>query len=347
MFTSFVPAEVRDRITYGAKFGDSVIMAKMEARHGLALSSTIDVGCDFTYQVIPDLCVKSRLRVRTLVDETLVESDKDLKLNNADGMGTIEVLPALKIAYRLGIVSKKEYTYFMEECAKCNAHPLELVRADAKLMKIFNKIPSAFQVRLAGAKGMLVIYPHSNHGVSDDICFTQSMWKYDPDTTRYPEIPLEIADWCKPAKEKVFFNYQFLAALDIKPEDLIALANESLSHINNRILVDAGCALQFLGLYDSIGSEDGNGDVKLLSRLMYTLNADPDMIKEIKVQTDLRRDPRVGRPAVAGPARGRRDRRDAARPGGADPRRRAVRAAVAGVGRVPGRAAGAGQLRSG
>lgn len=282
MFTSFPVDEVRDRMVYGAKFGDAVVMAKVEARYGLALSSTIDVGCDFTYKVIPDLAYKTTKKVRIVDNDKVIECDKELTLNAADGMGTIEVMAAATVAWRLGILSNKEYEYFDK-----NYESLD--KMDKKLLKIFNKIPSAFQIRYAGAKGLLVVYPHSKHGITEDMCFTESMWKYEPDRTRYPEIPLEIVDWCKNAKTKAFFNYQFLAALDITAEDVIALAKESLNEIDNGILVDAGRALQFLGLYDSIGSEDDNGDVKLLSRLMYTLNADPDMIKDIKVQADLRK----------------------------------------------------------
>lgn len=282
------PAEVeefRNEMVYGAKFSNSegkAIIAQVETRYGLCLTSTKEIGTDWTYKIVDDPETKYSAKVKMYQGGRIVEEEKDLELSPHDGGGTITPKAALKIAYRLGKISTRDYIFFLENF-KC----MDSLKNSIKLQKIWAKVPSAYQIRYAGTKGLIVVYPHDEkHGIQEEMVFTKSMWKYTPDTDKYA-IPLEIASWSKPSKEEAYLNYQFIQALDIKAEDLINLAKMKLDAISNEYLVNADKAKEVLGLMGKIG--DDESDDPLVSKLTHVLNADEDMLSDKKVQADLKK----------------------------------------------------------
>lgn len=255
VFTCLPVEEVIERVTYGAKFGDMVNMSKREARIGLALSSTIEVDVPFSYRVIPDF--KRTITVLASVynekKKCMEEVVKEITITPTDGQGYIRYPLAKKIAKALGL----------------------------------SYVPSAFQVRYAGAKGLLIVWKWPRDMYEEDILFTESMWKYDFDPN-YPVKPkLEIAAWTKPAKsEYVRMTYQFLQALNIDAKTLIGLADESLARVQETILTVPEHAMKFLGMVD-FGEEEEYVNT-LATRLQCTLAADPEMIRDPYVQAKLR-----------------------------------------------------------
>jgi hypothetical protein len=263
VFTS-VPElwESLDEVTYGAQFGDVVEMSKRRTREGLALTSTLEIAdMKFSFNIIDDFDRTVEIDSRQFIDGRMQDVKVEVALTPTDGQGYITYEKAVEIARDLGL----------------------------------SYVPSAFQVRFAGAKGLLIVYKWNRKAKKEwdaDVLFHDSMWKYDFDTARFNEengnAPrLEIAAYTKPLKSQyVGMSYQFVQALDITPEDLISLAKEALDGVENGIMVDASKAMAFLGMIDGIG--EGGYDEVLISRLTKTLDANPDMIKDFYVQRKLR-----------------------------------------------------------
>lgn len=256
--------ESLDEVTYtnlakALEKNGKVEMSKIRTREGLALTSTTEVDVDFTHGVIDDFSRTIQIEGRQYIDGVMQDVQVEVSLTPTDGMGFIDFETAKEVARELGL----------------------------------NYVPTAFQVRFAGAKGLLVVWnwdktakPEWNHNV----LFLDSMWKYDYDKKRFngKNAPkLEIASWVKPAKsEYANLNYQFIQALGVTGDDLTSLAQESLEKIETGVLVDVNKAKAFLGMIDASG--DDSYDNELVSTLTRTLDADEGMLKDIYVQRKLR-----------------------------------------------------------
>lgn len=263
-----------DDVTFGAQFGDVVEMSKVRTREGLALTTTMEVETPFTYNVIDDFSRNITVDARVFKDGKMVDLDgEEIEITPTDGMGFV--------------------TY---EKAREWARDLEL-----------KYVPTAFQVRFAGAKGLLVVWKwdRTNPEHDADVLFLDSMWKYNFDTKKYAP-KMEVAQWSKPLKSE-YFNlcYQYIQALGISPEDLIAIADESLDRVENGIMKDPAKAMKFLGMVDAIG--DGDYEEGLQSKLTEALDANPAIISDFYVQRKLREmvekfvtDMRQGRVPVKG-----------------------------------------------
>lgn len=257
-----------------------VQMSKIRTREGLALTTTTEVDVEFTHGVIDDFSRTIEIEGRQYIDGVMQDVKVEVSLTPTDGMGFMSYEVAVEIAREL------ELSY----------------------------VPTAFQVRFAGAKGLLVVYKWDRKAKAEwdkDVLFLDSMWKYDFDEKKYNRKKgngpkLEIASWVKPAKsEYVNLTYQFIQALDIKPEDLLSLAKEALDKVETGVLTDVNKAKLFLGMLDASG--DDEYDDKLVSTLTRTLDADESMLQDIYVQRKLRgmmerfiKDMRRGKVPVAG-----------------------------------------------
>lgn len=257
-----------------------ISMSKLRTREGLALTSTLEVEMDFTHGVLDDASRTVEIDSRQLIDGIMQDVTVEVSIMHTDGMGFISYAKAVEIAEELEL----------------------------------NYVPTAFQVRFAGAKGLLVTYKWDRTAKPEwdkDVLFLDSMWKYDYDQKRYNREKgngpkLEIASWVKPAKsEFVNLTYQFVQALKISGEDLLSITKESLEKIETGVLVDVNKAKLFLGMLDVSG--DDSYDNKLVSTLTRTLDADENMLKDIYIQRKLRgmlerfiTDMRKGKVPVAG-----------------------------------------------
>ena len=310
---------VRTRLVYGHDFGEIVSISKMEARIALGTSSSIPVGSDYSIKVIADRTYTARriyLRLKTdgsnkvsivsanMCAETPHGIGKEIELSPTDGQGTIEVVPAVRASSRIGCVSKRHAKYFAKnytnlsdmhtfsamELDDNNTEELNLKIATAKkLMKIFNRVPSAFQIRRAGDKGLLVVFPHSEYGYNQDIVMCESMHKYDVPVENEADVELEICSWNKAKKDMAFTSAPFLSLLNITPEDIKSLSKSALDNITENIMKDSDVAMKFLGMLYSIGDYRTEDNKILISKVTKILTEDPTMIDDRKVQDYLKK----------------------------------------------------------
>lgn len=182
VFTSLDVEEVRDRIGYGAKFPEQVIIAQMEARYGLGLSATIELtervkikgkiverGMNFTFDIMPDFSIEREhdIKVWDEKQNKLVTIRKDVrKYEPLDGQGTMLPSAAVRASFSLQIISRRERDYLLEWLEFYNEDVRQaVIDENEEFLKSWHKIPSAFQVRFGFAKGLLVVYAHNLESV--------------------------------------------------------------------------------------------------------------------------------------------------------------------------------------
>lgn len=292
-FTSENREEVRDKMLYGFKFPSVTSIAKQEGRIGLCLTNATPVSVTPSITVIPDFSTMVETDVITVVEDkngnpTFNENGivatttgrQKIEITPTDGQGTVTVRYSAMIAKDLGLISNRELEIFLAEYTTISE-----LRTNERLMKIFNKIPSAFQIRNAGDKGLLVRYPHDeivdkngNHPYTDDIYMCESMRKYQLSKGDYSNVSFEIASYNKDKKKISAMAYQFINTLNISAETLIEIAKESLDKIDSDVLVNPVSALKFLGLTSSLWESDS--DTALNSKLTQVISANPDTLKD-------------------------------------------------------------------
>lgn len=175
VFTSLDVEEVRRRVGYGADFGKEVIIAQMEARYGLALSSTLEIvdfkgkGINFTFDVMPDYGIERTHDIRVWDEKAdggkgnLVTIKDDTRMYEPlDGQGTILPTAAVKIAHSLRLISTKEKEFLLTWLGIYNQDlRIPVKKGKDAFLKVWSKIPSAFQIRFGFAKGLLVVHAHN------------------------------------------------------------------------------------------------------------------------------------------------------------------------------------------
>ena len=283
---------IQNDMLCGYDFGEEYVMATKQARCGLAFTSAIPVAYKPRIKVLNDPCeivkactvspsgVDKDLKVVKPFDKNgkpMIEKNNTLenkKFTPNDGGGLIEVLPAIQISYELGLISKKQRDYFY----KNYNGEIDDIKNNSKLLKIFNIIPKAFQIRYAGDKGLLCVFPFRKYrpDFKDyDIIEGSNMRKYE--LSNYDNITLEIALYSHKGTEEVNTSYQFLQALNIKPEDLIELAERNLSKIDKDILTNPISAMKFLGMIERINAEEDKG---ITSKCTKVIASNPDMLHD-------------------------------------------------------------------
>lgn len=166
IFTSLDVEEVREAISYGSDFGEEVIIAQMEARFGQATSSTISIENEFfDFDVMPDYAIERTHDVKVWNEEKQklqVIKDDTRDYEPLDGQGTILPSSAVRTAHRLALISRKERVYLLAELKRYNEDVrIAWTEGNDEFIKLWNRIPSAFQIRFAFAKGLLVVFPHN------------------------------------------------------------------------------------------------------------------------------------------------------------------------------------------
>jgi hypothetical protein len=333
LFTSLDPEYVREIVSFGSSFPDETVIAKMEARFGQAESSTVEIKDeDYSFDIMPDYEIERAHNVITYdwkkkkLNKAMLRKDM---YNPLDGQGTMLPSAAVRTAHRLAIISRQERSYLLEWLEVYNEDArLALTEGNDEFLRLWAKIPSAFQIRFGFAKGLLVVYPHNlettdcngksfradaslanrffgekkhRYDFNKDIMFTDSMWKenFDPkyltdDVPTEHRANLEIVLWQKNRKtEKVFMGYQYWQALNLDIVSPKEYANKAIDELKETIFTNADDAKAFLGMYDTGNDpseleEKANGAGGKIQKVIEMLNENPEVIAERYVQDTIR-----------------------------------------------------------
>ena len=171
-FTRLDVNKVRHESSFGAFFLDRTgeqNLAKLEARLGLATSSTLKLSLDFTFDVLPDKEIY-KTHERIIVGSKVVDGKRELnitppvatkdKYSPADGQGYVRPSYATKMALEARLINAHEYLNIMVMLTEYNEdiqaiHDLN----DVDFNHAWHKVPTAFQVRFGLCKGLLVVFP--------------------------------------------------------------------------------------------------------------------------------------------------------------------------------------------
>ena len=306
---SKTPEEIkvfRDRISYGSfkKYDNQKVeVAKCEARVTLSATNTVPVGYhsyDYT-QVVKDMELSVSYRAKQIeeiynakgkvVDYAITETE--VTSNNAtDGASYIHPKKAAEFAQKLGLISLKELNYFKDNYKSTKR---EVVMADAKLFRIFVKIPNVFQVRCGSIKGLVVMWDFDNelNGKYKGQSFVlhESIVKAIPDLTAEEQPQWRIANVNNKRWGRVRLSAQFMTVLEMDLADAVSLVKDNLETINATILTDANEALRFVNAI--VGAEEVE-DVEtegkeLATKVATALSANPQLIKDKWVRKQLRK----------------------------------------------------------
>lgn len=302
-FTRLDVKMVRTHATYGAFFltrGGEQNLAKLEARIGLATSSTMKLDVDFKFDVLPDHEVE-REHTRIIVGSKLEDGNRVLNITEpvktsdkykyADGQGYVRPRMAARWALEARIINMNDYVEIMIMLDLYNEDLQAIYDLnDVEFNKIWNKVPSAFQVRYGLCKGLLVVFPfhleqyrqdcnkqdYRDKGLvmeywnasgdvdadgkhyydfDTDVMFTDSMWKenFDPAYINHKNKLL------RPKMELVLWNGNAKSKVFMGYQFWQALgskvsirsfARETLKELKETIFTDAKQALLFLGAID-------------------------------------------------------------------------------------------------
>ena len=117
-------------------------------------------------------------------------------------------------------------------------------------------IPSAFQVRFGGGKGVMTVMPdewmRERYGGERDIIFRKSMMKFES-----PHVEMEINDWSR--RKPIYLNRQIIAILAtraVADEVFVALLNEMIGSLDSALRVQEA-ALDLLSMHTEAGSRRG------------------------------------------------------------------------------------------
>lgn len=206
LFTSLPVNVVRDGVSYGADFGDMVKIANMEARYGLAESSTIEItNEDYTFDVMPDYAIERKHDVKMYDAEAgnlYVCKDHYDVHNPLDGQGTMLPSAAVRTAYRLLLISKDEYNLLMKWLPFYNEDVREAQnRNHEEFMKAWSKVPSAFQIRFGFTKGLLLVFPHNLYTTDCEGKTYRAEWTWNEEKQRKESV--KCMDFWKQAGETV------------------------------------------------------------------------------------------------------------------------------------------------
>lgn len=328
LFSSLDVNEIRTRATFNMDIAAMEVISKVLAHEGLSMSSTIEIDVKkdrFSFDILPDYEITRNFDVEEYDEKTmkLVSSkQKELKLSPLDGQGTIKVTAAIRVAHRLELISKKEREYAIELYE--DVQFLKLALADQRFASIWSRVPSAFQIRFAQTKGLLVVYEHQHESTDcngdtvrktgkamkfwkqldrkakshaydfdADMLFTDSMWKRGFDPKYIDIVPLEIVLYQKSRRtEFTFMGYQYWQAL--KDVNIKNFAAREARKLSDTILSNAGDALAFLNMMDSGEETSEEYEMRMqkagskIQKIIEVLHENPEMIEVDYIQKGLR-----------------------------------------------------------
>lgn len=168
LMTSLPVKEVRDGVSYGAKFPENVKIANMEARYGLAESSTIELSKEeFTFDIMPDYEIEREHDIKIYDWKTRKLSTYKNHMDvyqPLDGQGTMLPSAAVRSAHELQLISRAEREMLLSWLEVYNEDVrIAEEEGNEEFLKAWAKVPSAFQIRFGFTKGLLLVYPHNLH----------------------------------------------------------------------------------------------------------------------------------------------------------------------------------------
>lgn len=206
LFTSLPVNVVRDGVSYGAQFGDMVKIANMEARYGLAESSTIEISKeDYSFDIMPDYAIERKHDVKMYDAEAgnlYVCKDHEDVHNPLDGQGTMLPSAAVRTAFRLYLISKGERDMLLEWLDVYNEDVRMAENGEhVEFLKAWKKVPSAFQIRFGFTKGLLLVFPHNLYTTDANGSTYRAEQEWNEYAERYESV--KCMDFWKQAGETV------------------------------------------------------------------------------------------------------------------------------------------------
>lgn len=212
------------------------------------------------------------------VDEYLEWSRKTTP-GDGSGIGSFSYCATIACAMR--IISETDYFYVID--AIHNAGSLEDLYNDTRARKIIQRIPSVFQFRHEGCKGLIVKYPlEFVEGLEDkDLIIPESVRKFAT-SADFGDVPFEICNFSKKKNNWVGLNPQFIQSLvNLKSNGLNDIVKFWFNKLEESIS-DIPKALEFHGILSSVGDNSQSDDVN--SNLVVALRASTDLIDDFQIR---------------------------------------------------------------
>ena len=232
-----------------------------------------------------------------------VKEENNVETRNTvpgDGMMICSFTYAGTMACAMRVISESEYEYFIQAIRNCSS--LDEAYENAKLRKIIQKIPSVFQIRHEGCKGIVVKYPlEFIDGLNDkDLIITEGARKFA--SLDWEQSPLEICNYLKKKDNWVALNPQFIQALRFEnPNALCKIADFWFDKLEESVN-DIAKAQEFHGIISSVdGSSETNSNLVVALRNSADLIDDFQIINWRKAQYEkFMTDMKIGRILVPG-----------------------------------------------
>lgn len=193
-----------------------------------------------------------------------------------DGMMICSLSYAAAMACGMRVITENEYDVFVSLMATVNT--LEEAYENVKLRKLIQKIPSVFQIRHEGCKGIVVKYPLEfiPELKDKDLVITEGARKFA--SSNWEESPLEICNYLKRKDKWVALNPQFIQSLKFgNPNALIPVVDFWFDKLEKSVN-DIALAQEFHGI---ISSTDGNSDTN--SNLVVALRNSSDLVDDFQI----------------------------------------------------------------
>ena len=217
-----------------------------------------------------------------------------------DGMMICSFTYAATMACAMRVITENEYDVFVSLIATVGS--LEEAYENVKLRKLIQKIPSVFQIRHEGCKGIVVKYPLEfiPELKEKDIVITEGARKFA--SQNWEEAPLEVCNYLKRKDEWVALNPQFIQSLRFEnPNALIPVVDFWFNKLEESVN-DIAKAQEFHGIISSVdGASDTNSNLVIALRNSSDLVDDFQVINWRKAQYEkFITDMKVGRILVPG-----------------------------------------------
>lgn len=198
------------------------------------------------------------------------------KTTPGDGMMICSFTYAATMACAMRVITENEYDVFMSQIVTVNS--LEEAYENVKLRKLIQKIPSVFQIRHEGCKGIVVKYPlEFVDGLKDkDLIITEGARKFA--SQNWEEAPLEVCNYLKKKDNWVALNPQFIQALKFEnPNSMNVIVDYWFGKLEDSIS-DIAKAQEFHGIISSV---DGASETN--SNLVVALRNSSDLIDDFQI----------------------------------------------------------------
>lgn len=218
----------------------------------------------------------AKVAANEIASESLVPSVEERNTIPGDGMMICSFSYAAAMACGMRVITENEYDVFVSHMATVNS--LQEAYENVKLRRLIQKIPSVFQIRHEGCKGIVVKYPLEfiPELKDKDLVITEGARKFA--SSNWEESPLEICNYLKRKDKWVALNPQFIQALKFEnPNALIPVVDFWFGKLEKSVN-DIALAQEFHGI---ISSTDGNSDTN--SNLVVALRNSSDLIDDFQI----------------------------------------------------------------